>query len=175
MFKLLGLLKNRKGTTGQRLKYGVESINSYFYSTTLAASTVFSSLSSYFCSFDSSGNAAITTAASTFISGALIGYGAGNPLSATPSVYTSSSTAGAESMACTSDLSAVFRAPIISGTYARSNRGKLCDCAVSSNVQGIAVQVATRGHVRLLDGDETNNKWVVVQINPALISGGSAS
>lgn len=175
MRKIFGLFRGNKGTTGQRLKYGVESMNSYFYSVTLAASTVFGELSSYFCTFDSSGNAIITTASSTFISGALVGYGAGNPLSATPNVYTSSSTAGGESMECTSDLSAVFRAPVSSGTYARANRGKLCDCAVVSNVQGVAVQTATRGHLRLLDGDEANNKWVIVQINPALISGGNAS
>lgn len=175
MRKFLGFLISKIGTTGQRLKYGVESMNSYFYSVTMAASTNLASLSSYFVSFDSSGNAALTTAASTFISGAINPPGAGNPLSATPTLYTTSSTAGAESMPCTSDLSAVYRAPIASGTYARANRGKLCDCAVASNVQGIAVQVSTRGHVRLLDGDETNNKWVVVQINPAIISGGSAA
>ncbi len=175
MFKALGFLRNNRGTTGQRLKYGVESMNSYFYSVTLAASTVFAQLSSYFCTFDASGNATITTATSTFISGALVGYGAGNPLSATPNVYTSSSTAGGESMECTSDLSAVFRVPISTGTYTRSNRGKLCDLVVASNVQGAAVQVATRGHLRILDGDETNNKWIIAQINPALISGGNAS
>lgn len=175
MRKYLGFLLNKIGTTGQRLKYGVESINSYFYSVTMAASTNLASLSSYFVTFDASGNAALTVATSTFISGAILAPGAGNPLSATPTLYTTSSTAGAESLPCTSDLSAVFRAPVSTGTYARSNRGKLCDCVVASNVQGIAVQVATRGHVRLLDGDETNNKWVIVQINPALISGGNAS
>lgn len=175
MRKFLGFLKCIRGTVGQRLKYGVESLNSYFYSVTMAASTNLASLSSYFVTFDTSGNAALTVATSTFISGAILAPGAGNPLSATPTLYTTSSTAGAESLPCTSDLSAVFRAPVASGTYSRANRGKLCDCAVASNVQGIAVQVSTRGHVRLLDGDETNNKWVIVQLNPALLSGGSAS
>lgn len=175
MKKFLGFLKSIKGTVGQRLKYGVESLNSYFYSVTMAASTNLYPLSSYFVTFDSSGNAALTVASSTFISGAILAPGAGNPVSSTPSYYTTSSTAGGESMPCTSDLSAVFRAPVSSGTYSRANRGKLCDCAVSAGVQGIAVQTATRGHVRLLDGDETNNKWVVVQLNPALISGGNAS
>lgn len=175
MRKFLGFLKSKIGTTGQRLKYGIESLNSYFYSVTMAASTNLASLSSYFVSFDASGNAALTTASSTFISGSILAPGAGNPLSATPTLYTTSSTAGAESMPCTSDLSAVFRVPVSSGTYARANRGKLCDCAVASNVQGAAVQVSTRGHLRLLDGDETNNKWVIVQLNPALLSGGSAS
>lgn len=175
MRKFLGFLKSINGTVGQRLKYGVESLNSYFYSVTMAASTNLASLSSYFVTFDASGNAALTVAASTFISGAILAPGAGNPLSATPALYTTSSTAGAESLPCTSDVSAVFRAPVASGTYARSNRGKLCDCAVAANVQGIAVQVSARGHVRLLDGDETNNKWVVVQLNPALLSGGNAA
>lgn len=175
MFKLIGLLKSIKGYTGQRLKYGVESINSYFYSVTMAASTNLYPLSSYFVSFDSSGNAALTAATSTFCSGAILAPGAGNPVSSTPSYYTTSSTAGGESLPCTSDLSAVFRAPVSSGTYARANRGKLCDLVISAGVQGVATQVSTRGHVRLLDGDETNNKWVVVQINPAALSGGSAS
>lgn len=173
--KFPGFLKNVKGTVGQRLKYGVESLNSYFYSVTMSASVNLAPLSSYFVTFDTSGNAGLTVAASTFISGAIIGVGSGNPLSATPTLYTTPSTAGAESFACTSDLSAVFRVPVSSGNYARSNRGKLCDLAVASNVQGAAVQTATRGHIRLLDGDETNNKWVVCQINPAVISGGNAS
>lgn len=175
MFKFLGFLKSLKGTIGQRLKYGVESINSYFYSTTMAASVNLYPLSSYFVTFDASGNAGLTVATDTFCSGAILAPGAGNPVSSTPTYYTTSATAGGESMPCTSDVSAVFRAPVISGTYARANRGKLCDLAVSTGVQGVATQVATRGHVRLLDGDETNNKWVIVQFNAAKLSGGNAS
>lgn len=174
--KLFELMLNKIGTTGQRLKYGVESLNAYFYNVTMAASVNLYPLSSYFVTFDASGNAGLTAATDTFISGAIIGVGAGNPFSTTPTYYTTSSTAGGESMACTSDLSAVFRAPVGSGTYARSNRGKLCDLVITAGVQGVATQVATRGHLRLLDGDETvNNKWVIVQINPAKISGGNAS
>lgn len=175
MRKFLGFLMNKVGTTGQRLKYGVESLNSYFYSVTMAASTNLVGLSSYFVTFDNSGNAALTVASSTVVSGAILAPGAGNPLSSTPTIYTTSSTAGAESMPCTSDPSCVFRIPVSSGIYARANRGKLCDLAVTSNVQGAAVQTSAHGHVRLLDGDETNNKWVVVQINAGLLSGGSAS
>lgn len=175
MFKLPGFLRNKIGATGKRLKYGVESLNSYFYSVTMAASTNLYQLSSYFVSFDASGNAALTTASSTFISGAIIAPGAGNPLSSTPTYYTTSSTAGGESLPCTTDHSAVYRVPVGSGTYARSNRGKLCDLVVTNGVQGAAVQVSTRGHIRLLDGDETNNYWVVAQINPALTSGGNAA
>ncbi len=172
MFKKL---LNKIGTTGQRLKYGVESLNSYFYSVTMAASTNLYPLSSYFVTFDSSGNAALTAASSTFCSGAIIGVGAGNPGGSTPGYYTTNPTAGAESMPCTSDLSAVFRAPVGSGTYARANRGKLCDLVITNGVQAVATQVATRGHLRLLDGDEANNKWVIVQINPAALSGGNVA
>lgn len=175
MRKFLGFFKSIGGFVGQRLKYGVESMNSYFYSTTMAASVNLYPLSSYFVTFDSSGNAGLTVATDTFISGAIIGIGAGNPVSSTPTYYTTSSTAGGESLPCTSDVSAVFRTPVSSGTYSRANRGKLCDCAVATGVQGAAVQTSTRGHLRLLDGDETNNKWVVVQFNAAKLSGGNAS
>lgn len=169
-------LLNKLGVTGARLKYGCESANAYMYSATMAASVNLYPLSSYFVTFDASGNAGLTVATDTFISGSIIGVGAGNPFSSTPTYYTTSSTAGGESMACTSDPSAVFRSPVISGTYARSNRGKLCDLAVSSGVQGVAVQTSTRGHLRLLDGDETSsNKWVIVQLNTAKLSGGNAS
>lgn len=174
MRNFLGFLKNIKGTVGQRLKYGVESLNSYFYSTTMAASVNLYPLSSYFVTFDASGNAGLTIATDSFISGSIIGIGAGNPNAGT-AYYTTSSTAGGESLPCTSDPSSVFRVPVSSGTYSRANRGKLCDCAVSGGVQGAAVQTATRGHLRLLDGDETNNKWVVVQFNAAKLSGGNAS
>ncbi len=174
MFKFLGCLRNKIGTTGQRLKYGVESLNSYFYSTTMAASVNLYPLSSYFVTFDASGNAGLTIATDTFCSGAIIGIGAGNPVAGT-AYYTTNSSAGGESLPCTSDPSCVFRIPVSSGTYARANRGKLCDLAVATGVQGAAVQTATRGHIRLLDGDESNNKWVVVQFNAAKLSGGNAS
>ena len=68
-----------------------------------------------------------------------------------------------------------FRIPVGSGIYARSNRGKLCDLVVSTGVQGAATQVSTRGHLQLLDGEETNNAWVIARINPALLSAGNAS
>ena len=172
--KLLARLCNKIGTTGQRLKYGAESLNSYFYDVTMAASVNLYPLSSYFVTFDASGNAGLTVATDTFISGAILGVGAGNPTAGT-AYYTTSSTAGAEKMACTSDPSAVFRVPVISGTYARSNRGKLCDLAVSTGVQGAAVQTSTRGHLRILDGDETNNKFIIAQLNTGKLSGGNAS
>lgn len=172
MFKALGLLKNKLGVVGARLKYGLESLYAPMYSVTMAASTVLKPLSSYFVTFDGSGNAALTGAADTFISGAIVGAtGTG-----TGGSYTTSSTAGGESMGCSSSSEALYRIPVSSGTYSRANRGKLCDLVVTSSVQGAAVQTATRGHLRLVDGDETSsNKWVVAHINNAKLSGGNAS
>lgn len=167
-------LFNKIGLLGLRLKYGMESLYAPTFSATLAASTTFVPLSSYFVSFDASGNAALTTATSTFISGFLQGAPGTGAAQGTTN-YVSSSTAGAESMSCTSDDSALFRVPISTGTYARSNRGKLCDLVVAANLQGAAVQVSTRGHLRIVDGDETNNKFIIAHLNGSILSGGNAS
>jgi hypothetical protein len=168
---------NVSGKTGQRLKYGAENeFNSTYYAT-MAASQTFYPLSSYFVTNDSSGNAVISSASSTFISGHLIcpaGSFGINGITPTAAYYTTSATAGAESWPCVYSLDARFRIPVNSGTYARGNRGKLADLVVSSGVQGLASQVSTHGHVQILDGDETNNKWAIVRINPALMSAGSA-
>lgn len=162
---MLTMFLNNLGFVGQRLKYGIESLHAPTFNVTMAASTVLTVASSYFVSFDASGNAALTGAASTFISGHLINAFA----------QTTSSTAGRTKLGCTSATDVIFRVPVGSGTYSRANRGLLCDLVVASNVQGAAVQVSTRGHVRLLDGDETNNKWVIVQINSAKLTGGNAA
>jgi hypothetical protein len=166
--KLISLLKSVVGTTGQRLKYGWEHGSvSIVDGMTLQASLVVKAASGYFFTVDSSGNAGLTGAASTFINGSLMAPGQDS--------VTFSATAGADKLAANVGVDAIYRIPVGSGTYARTNRFKLCDCVVASNVQGAAVQVSTRGHLILLDGDETNNKWVTVRINPALTSAGSAS
>lgn len=174
--KYRSMILNVQGVVGARLKYGCESLTPETYYATIAASQKFSPLSSYFVTNDASGNAVISSASSTFISGHLICPAGSFLMGTTNAFYTSSATAGGESWPSIYGLDARFRIPVSSGTYSRANRGKLCDVAVSSNVQGAAVQTSTRGHVQLLDGDETtSNKWVVVRINPALMSAGSAS
>jgi hypothetical protein len=169
---------NISGKTGQRLKYGCESLTPETYYATMVASTTFYPLSSYFVTNDSSGNAAISSAGSAFISGHLIcpaGSFGINGVTPTAAYYTCSATAGGESWPCIYGLDARFRIPVNTGTYARGNRGKLADLIVSTGVQGLAAQVSTYGHVQLLDGDETNNKWAIVRINPAVMSAGSAA
>jgi len=169
------LLDMRGLLSGQRLKYGCESLTPETYYATIAASQNFALSSSYFVTNDSFGNAVISSAGSTFISGHLICPGGAFGLNGANTYYTSSSTAGGETWPSIYSTDARFRVPVGSGTYARSNRGKLCDLVVASSVQGAAVQVATHGQLQLLDGDETNNKWAIVRINPGLISAGSAS
>lgn len=169
------MMLNMRGTTGQRLKYGCESLTPETFYATMQASTVLAPLSSYFVTVDASGNAGLTGASNTSIQGHLI-CPAGAPGLTTTGNYTTSSTAGGESFPCIFSVDAKYRIPVKSGTYSRANRGKLCDLVVASSVQGAAVQVSTRGHIQLLDGDETTaNAWVVARLNPALLTAGNAS
>lgn len=163
--KYLKNIFNLIGTTGVRLKYGCENLLNAVCSVTMQSSQTLGAGGSYFITLDASGNGALTGAASTTIFGGII-CGSGD---------VTSSTAGATVYPCNVGLDAVYRAPVGSGTYARSNRGKMCDLVVSSNIQKVATQTSTRSHVQLLDGDETNNAFVIVRINPAVISSGTAS
>lgn len=173
--KYRGMLLGLRATLGQRLKYGCESLTPETFYATMQASVNFYPLSSYFMTVDASGNAGLTGAASTSMQGHLICPAGGFGLNGTNAYYTTSATAGAESWPCIYGLDARFRIPVGMGTYKRSNRGKLADLVVTTGVQALAAQVSTRGHVQLLDGDETNNKWAVVRINPAILTAGNAS
>lgn len=163
--KFIKSILNLVGTTGVRLKYGCENLLNAVCSLTMQASQTLGAAGSYFVTLDASGNGGLTGAASTTIFGGII-CGSGD---------VTSSTAGATSYPCNVGLDAVYRVPVGSGTYARTNRGKMCDLVVASNVQKAAVQTSVRSHVQLLDGDETNNAFVIVRINPAIISSGTAA
>ena len=159
--KLFKMLSNCIGTTGVRLKYGVESLHANsFDGITMAASEVMGAGGTYFLTLDSSGNAVKTGAASTTLFGHAL----------CPSGETCSATAGTTKYACTADLTAIFRVPVGSGTYARTYRGKVCDLVVSSNVQKAAVATTTRSHLIILDGDETSaNAFIIARMNPAVM------
>lgn len=160
MLKFLKMLTSCLGTTGVRLKYGCESLGMvHFDGITMAASEVMGAGGTYFLTLDASGNAVKTAATSTTLFGHAMAV----------SGETCSSTAGTTKYACCSDLSAVFRVPVASGTYARTYRGKVCDLVVSSNVQKAAVATTTRSHLIILDGDETNNAWIIARMNPAVM------
>jgi len=62
---------------------------------------------------------------------------------------------------------AVYRVPIITGTYAVTMIGESCDLTVSSSVQGVDLTSSTYDQVIIVGGDVTNQEYVDVVINPA--------
>lgn len=159
IFTLVGAILSSPNTGGRRLKYGAENLNQSTVSLTMDASITLAALSSYFVAINSSGNGILVTASTASLFGHLI---AGQ-------TDVTSSTAGATLMACNVALDAIYRIPVSSGTYSRgSNRGLPFDLAVSAGVQGAAIGTNTRHHLVCLDGDETNNYWVIAKMNPTL-------
>lgn len=77
------------------------------------------------------------------------------------------STAGTEKRKVICDLTAVFRIPVNSGTYSHVMKGKTCDISVSSDIQGAQLDASSEDTLVIVGGDEVNNKWVDVMINPA--------
>jgi len=122
----------------------------------MAASEVRGALSSGFVTLDSNGNGVYSVVGSATIFGHV-----DSP------AETASATAGATVYGCIIDPTAVFRVPISAGTYAHATyRGKVCDPAVSSNVQGAALDVTTNALLIIVDGDVSgDNAWVDVMIN----------
>lgn len=165
LFTLAAVILTSPLTGGRRLKYGNETMDSeVIISLTMDANITLASLSSYFCSINSSGNGILTAATTNFVFGFLL---AGqNDASGT--------TAGATSWGANIALDAVYRIPVVSGTYSRAtNRGVPCDLAISGSVQGAAIGTNTKHHLCVLDGDETtNNYWIIARINPAVIGQG---
>lgn len=122
----------------------------------IGASEVIKAQSGRFVTNDGSGRFEICGAASTTIDGFL-----------DCEEFTASSTEGEDERKCINDLTAVFRIPINSGTYVSTMLGETCDLSVSSNIQGAALDASSRDLVKIVGGDETNNEWVDVQINPS--------
>jgi len=68
---------------------------------------------------------------------------------------------------CVIDLSAVFRIPVNSGTYAVGMIGDSCDISVSSSIQGAQLDASVEDTLIIVGGDEVNNYYVDVRMNPA--------
>jgi len=64
------------------------------------------------------------------------------------------------------DLSAVYKIPVDTGTYAITDIGDTCDVGVTSYVQGAYLQASTAEQLIILAGDLINNTWVLVMLNP---------
>ena len=76
-------------------------------------------------------------------------------------------TAG-EVVNCIIDLTAVFRVPIVNGTFLAAMKGDHGDLDISSGIQGVDVEATGQDHIIYVDGDTTNSKWVDVVMNPAV-------
>ena len=64
-----------------------------------------------------------------------------------------------------SDPSAVYRIPVLSGTYVVAMQFKTCDLKVTSNVQGANLAAADDDVFIVIDGDAVDNNWVDVMLN----------
>lgn len=122
----------------------------------LAASQVITAKSGLFVNLDGSGDAVRSADGANEI----FGYAEFDGIA-----RTTSSTAGAEVANVIIDPSAVFRIPVLAGTYAATMRGKTCDIKVTSNVQGADLATADDDVFVIVDGDLVGNAWVDVMIN----------
>ena len=67
---------------------------------------------------------------------------------------------------CIVDITAIYKVPVDTGTYAITDIGDTCDVGVSSYVQGAYLQASTQEQLIILHGDLANNNWVYVRMNP---------
>lgn len=67
---------------------------------------------------------------------------------------------------CVIDLTAVFRIPINSGTYAVGMIGDQCDISISSGIQGAQLDASVENTLTVVGGDADDNEWVDVMMTP---------
>ena len=67
---------------------------------------------------------------------------------------------------CIIDLTAVFRIPVDSGTYAIGMVGDSCDINITSNIQGAQLDASVENTLIVVGGDAVNNNWVDVMMSP---------
>jgi len=63
------------------------------------------------------------------------------------------------------DPTAVYRLPVITGTYVVAMQFDTCDLGVSSDKQGVDLTAATDDVFIIIDGDIDDNLWVDVMLN----------
>ncbi len=68
---------------------------------------------------------------------------------------------------CITDITAVYKVPVETGTFAITDIGDTCDVGLSSaNLQGAYLQASTVEQLIVLQGDIQNNEWCLVRMNP---------
>lgn len=136
------------------LKYGQVRGGNIGVTVPLAASQAFKARSGRFVYLDGSGHAV------------LCGDGANELFGhAEESERTSSASAAAESAKVVIDPTAVFRIPVLNGTFAITMVGKTCDLIDVGGYQGADLAAADDDVLIVVDGDVVGNKWVDVMIN----------
>lgn len=148
---------------GEMLKYGrinESGAGAKMVPVTMAAAQVVKARSGRFV-YQVAGAATLVVAAATRI------YGVINAHEHTPTV--------GDIFSCDTDLDGIWRVPINSGTFAIGMVGDYCDLSVASSIQGAALDISTRNHVIIVNGDAVNNKWVDVKMNPALWGTGAGA
>jgi len=141
---------------GVMLKYGrinESSGDASIVPVTMVASQVVKAQSGRFV-FQVAGAATLVVASSTTIFGVI------NAHEHTPAV--------GDIFSCDTDLNGIWRVPINSGTYAIGMVGDYCDLSSSSDIQGAALDISTRNHLIIVNGDAVNNNWVDVKMNPSI-------
>tara|TARA_Y100000310_G_scaffold313126_1_gene361113 strand:+ start:271 stop:732 length:462 start_codon:yes stop_codon:yes gene_type:complete len=141
---------------GDQLRYGWIGGGKYGVPVGMAASEVLPALSSAFVNMNASGYAEyLDDQDSEEIFG-----GVEAP------AETTNATAGNTVYNCIVDITAIYKVPVDTGTYAITDIGDTCDVGVTSTVQGAYLQASTQEQLIILNGDLTNNTWVIVRMNP---------
>ncbi len=136
------------------LKYGQIRGGEQGFEVTVAANQVFFATSAKFVKRTGLNTATVTLATATDTE--IMGHIETEELN---------SSDGTEVRKCINDPGAIFRVPVVGGTYANKYRGRKVDIKVSSSIQGVALDSATYGQLVIVDGDATDNSWVDVRIN----------
>lgn len=145
---------------GTQLKYGPiknEAMAVKLDNWPVGASEVIKAASGRFVKYDASQRLEIAVDGSTLLAGWLeIGE------------QTASATEGATKgcLIPAANCPVVFRIPINAGTYIETMRGKTCDLAVTSTIQGAKLDGSGEDVLLIVDGDLLNNLWVDVMIAP---------
>jgi hypothetical protein len=150
------------GNPGVKLKYGPIKGTHVGVKGFMGASEVIKAASGRFVTNDGSGYLDLADDGDTLLSGWV-----------EAADQTSSSTAGATDvlfLPATLNLGVVFRIPVNAGTFVISMRGKSCDLARTTNIQGAKLDGSGEDVLLIIDGDAVNNEWVDVTFNPEKIA-----
>ena len=142
------------------IKYGHLRGGEQGFPVTVAASQVFLATSAKFVKRTAAGTATVTKVTGGATDSNILGH---------LELQEVNSSDGTEVVKCINDDTAIYRVPVIHGTYAATMKGRKCDIAISSAAtglrQGASMVSDTYGHLIIVDGDLVDNSWVDVRIN----------